>query len=263
MATKIQKIIRGRLARARCHKFQRDLAATRIQILWRGVVGRKFTDRLWLQSTVIPVQSMYRRRLAQKRFVAIKAEFNNAALRIQKKFRNWYSCRKMGDKLFDREMEYRMSNIRMLTSEEELCQEYLTKSMERLVKNQFKEKAEKATKSLIDCEREIYLKENDLTEFQRQVEILSARARQQGFDVELAKNIHDAREALTALKLKYVFELSSEVHRADEALEDQVFEVESWAAHRNRVAAWRADVSDPRVLHLRNDLHLRLVPCTC
>lgn len=140
-------------------------------------------------------------------------------------------------------MDYRMSNIKMLTSEEELCQEYLTKSMERLVKNQFKEKAEKATKALIDCEGEIYLKENDLTEFHRQVEILSSRARQQGFDVELAKNIKDTREAVTALKLKYIFELSAEVHKADEVLEDQVYEVEAWAAHRNRVSAWRSDVS--------------------
>lgn len=131
----------------------------------------------------------------------------------------------------------------MLTTEEELCQEFLTKSMERLVKNELKEKAEKATKALIACEGEIYQKENDLTEFRRQSEILSSRARAQGFDVELAKNIKDTRDQITELKLKYIFELSVDVHKADEALEDQVFEVESWAANRNRVAEWRADVS--------------------
>lgn len=150
-----------------------------------------------------------------------------------------------------------MFNIRMLTSEEELCQEYLTKSMERLVKNQFKEKAEKATKALIDCEGDIYMKENDLTEFHRQVEILSARARAQGFDVELAKNIKDTRAELTALKLKYLFELSPEVHRADEALEDQVFEVESWAAHRNRVSSWRSEVKV--AIFARNIYCIRIV----
>jgi hypothetical protein len=242
-AMRIQKVVRGRLARVRCQRLLRNLAATRIQCLWRGVVGRLFTDKLWLNTVVIPLQCMYRRRLAQKRFGSIKSEFNNAAVRIQKKFRNWYSRRKLGDKLWVREMDYRLNNIRMLTSEEELCQEMLTKAMERLVKNQYKDKALQATKALMDCEAEIYMKENDLTEFRRQSEILSSRARQQGFDVELAKNIQDTRDAVTELKLRYVFELSAEVHRADEQLEDQVHEVESWAANRNRVAEWRSDVS--------------------
>jgi hypothetical protein len=208
------------------------------------VVGRLSTDKIWLQKTVIPLQCLYRRRLAQKRFGAIRDEFNHAAIRIQKKFRNWYSRRRLGNRLFEREMAYRMSNISMLTSEEELCQEHLTKAMERLVKNGYKEKAEKATKALMNCEAEIYIKENDLTEFRRQSEILSSRARAQGFDVELAKNITDTRDALTALKFSYIFELSVEVHKADEALEDQVFEVETWAANRNRVAEWRSDVSN-------------------
>jgi hypothetical protein len=245
-ATKIQKIIRGKLARLRCARLSRNLAATRIQTLWRGVVGRLFTDKLWLQATVIPVQSMYRKRLALKRFVSIKMEFNNAALKIQKKFRNWYSRRRLGDRLFVREMESRMFNIRMLTSEEELCQENLTKGMERLVNNKFKEKAQAATKALLTAESAIYMKECDLTEFKRQSEILSARAREQGFDVELEKNIKDCREELTALKLQYVFEQSAEVHRQDEVLEDQVAAIEQWAAHRNRVAEWRSDQYDER-----------------
>ena len=229
------------------------MAATRIQILWRGVVGRLFTDKLWLQNTVIPIQSIYRKRLAQNRFGAIRDEFNNAAIKIQKKFRNWYSRRRLGDKLFEREMGYRMSNIRMLTAEEELCQEHLTKCMERLVKNEFKDKAQRATKALIGCEAEIYQKENDLTEFRRQSEILSSRAREQGFDVELAKNIQEARDKLTELKFKYIFDLSCEVHRQDELLEDQVFEIEAWAENRNRVAAWRSDVSSYALFAQYND----------
>ena len=104
----------------------------RIQALWRGVVGRLYTDKLWLNKIVIPLQSIYRRLIAQKRFQLIKKEFNLASTIIQKKFRNYYSKIKMGDKLFHREMQYRMNNIRLLTSEEELCQEFLTKSMERL-----------------------------------------------------------------------------------------------------------------------------------
>jgi len=242
-AVKIQRIIRGRLARVKCFWLLRNVAATRIQCLWRGVVGRLFTDKLWLQKTVIPLQSMYRRRLALKRYDGIKKEYNGAVLKIQKTFRNWYSRQRMGDRLFDREMGYRLDNIRMLTSEEELCQEFLTKSMERLVKNELKQKAEKAMRALIDCEGDIFMKENDLTEFRRQSEILSARAKEQGFDVELEKNIEDTRNELTELKFKYIFDLSAAVHKADEFLEDQVYEVETWAANRNRVSEWRSDVS--------------------
>jgi hypothetical protein len=199
---------------------------------------------------------MYRRRLALKRYASIKSEFNGAVLKIQKKFRNWYSRRRMGDRLFTREMDYRMNNIKMLTSEEELCQEYLSKSMERLVKNEFKEKAENATKALLNCEGEIYMKENDLTEFRRQSEILSARAKEQGFAEELAKNIADTRDVLTNLKFKYIFELSVDVHKADEILEDQVFEVESWAANRNRVSEWRTDVRSVHICVLHYLLYL-------
>ena len=242
-AIKIQKIVRSKIARIKFMKKLQTICIIRIQALWRGVVGRLYTDKLWLNKIVIPLQSIYRRLIAQKRFQLIKKEFNLASTIIQKKFRNYYSKIKMGDKLFHREMQYRMNNIRLLTSEEELCQEFLTKSMERLIKNDYKIKAEKATKQLINCESEIYLKENDLTEYKRQIEILSSRARSQGFDAELTKNIHDTRNELTDLKLKYIFELCVDVHKADEMLEDQVREVETWAAGRNRLAEWRADVS--------------------
>mmetsp|Transcript_10608 Transcript_10608/g.17292 ORF Transcript_10608/g.17292 Transcript_10608/m.17292 type:complete len:836 (+) Transcript_10608:127-2634(+) len=258
MATKIQCMVRRRLARHRCNNILRCLMATRIQAMWRGVTGRLFTDKLWLQQTVIPIQNMYRKRLAQRRFTLITQDFFQAAVRIQKVFRNWYSRRILAERLFAREMKYRYNQIQMLTSEEELGQEFLTKSMERLIKNNFKEGAEKALKAVIECEQEVYKQENDLTEYRRQSEILSARAKSQGYAEELARNIVDTRQRVTDAKIKALFELAPEVHKADELLEDQVREIEDWAALRNRVSAERNEqYEERRHLNYKRDILAR------
>lgn len=176
MAIRIQRIIRGKLARLRCTQLLYDMAATRVQILWRGVVARAHCDKLWLfKHTVVPIQKVFRKSLAIKRINVIKDEYNTAALKIQRIYRNYMSCRKLGDGLFEREMNYRLNSIRMLTSEEELCQEKLSKLMDRLIKNNSKKKAENALKSLVQSEEEIYKTENDLIEIKRQTQASCTR----------------------------------------------------------------------------------------
>jgi hypothetical protein len=191
---------------------------------------------------VIPIQNIYRKTLAIKKFKVLKEETNEAALVIQKKFRNWISCKKLGNALFAREMSYRMDSIRMLTSEEELCQEKLSKLMDRLIKNNSKAKAVAALKAQTKVEEEVYKKENDLIEVKRQMDIISPRAMEAGFLEECERNAIDIREQLTASKIKYLFEASAEVFRCDEFLEEQVREIEEWAFERNRVAACRQQV---------------------
>eukprot|EP00601_Ochromonadales_sp_CCMP2298_P028273 CAMPEP_0173332308 /NCGR_PEP_ID=MMETSP1144-20121109/4289_1 /TAXON_ID=483371 /ORGANISM="non described non described, Strain CCMP2298" /LENGTH=569 /DNA_ID=CAMNT_0014277195 /DNA_START=142 /DNA_END=1848 /DNA_ORIENTATION=+ len=258
MTTKIQCLVRCRQARRKCDRILDDMAATRIQTLWRGCVGRLSTDKMWLNLQVIPLQNWYRKRLAQRRFASFKTDYFGAALVIQKKFRNWYSRKLLANALFAREMDYRYSNIRMLTGEEEMAQEYLSKAMERLVKGKLKEAAEEALKRLIAGENEVYKQENDLTEFKLQAEVLSSRARKQGFDLELAKNIADTRVLLTNLKIKVLFDLAPAVFQADEVLVDQVRDVEEWAALRNKVNLERNDQYDERRhLNYKRDLVAR------
>ena len=241
-AIQIQKIVRGKLARSYSYHKLRNMAATRIQVLWRGAVDRLRTDKLWLNSTVIPIQSMYRKRMALRRYESIRNELYTASLKVQRRFRIWSSRRKIGDKLHEREMGYRFNVIKMLTVEEELCHENVERSMQRMIKHDLKGKAEKVWKELKNLEEDIYGKENDLIEMMRQQEIVSPRARAQGFDVELAKNVHDIRNTLSDMKVKALFDVGLEMHRQDELFEGAVREMEEWAERRDNVAKWRDDV---------------------
>eukprot|EP01031_Cornospumella_fuschlensis_P046848 gene46848-57360_t len=118
MAIRIQCCARRMLARHRVVNVLRNLAATRIQALWRGVVDRVLADRLWLDKRVIPIQCAARRMVAKNKFSGHYNVLNQAALLIQRKFRTILAARKVGNILHEREMGYRMNLVRLLTAEE-------------------------------------------------------------------------------------------------------------------------------------------------
>lgn len=248
MIIRIQRIVRGKLARLRCQQILCNLVATRIQALWRGVLGRAKSDKIWLNRVVVPVQKNYRQRLALRYYGKERSLADYSATIIQKKFRSWLSIRRLGKALFDREMEYRMRSIKLLTSEEELAQEKLMKLMNRLLKNDYKSLAEKSMKELIRAQEAVHIKENTLIELIKQLEILSPRAMEQGWKEELEKNVKSTREELTTMKTKVLFEMRSQVHSNESRLEDLVGEIEECSDVCRRVARWRDQVNT--MLHL-------------
>lgn len=246
MAIRIQKIVRGKLARKRAVAVLRDLAATRIQALWRGCVDRSRADREWLNKAIIRVQNAARRKLALNRYQAEKDRLTRAAVVIQRKFRSYQAAIAIGDKLVARELKYRHECIKMLVAEAELCNEKIARIMDRAVKSQVKEKAVAAQQALQAQERVVYGMENDLSELIHQRQTLSPRAIEQGFDEELDKNIAEYRIKLTQSKLHCLFDLQREMHHADRHLEHQVAELEEWASNRNRMEKWCAQEYDDR-----------------
>lgn len=114
MVIKIQKIIRGKLARLYYILLVRNQAAIRIQIMWRGLIARLLTDKLWLQKVVIPIQNFYRKCIAQRKYKNVQILRNTAALIIQKQYRNFYAKQSLGKRLYDREISYRDLNIKGL-----------------------------------------------------------------------------------------------------------------------------------------------------
>lgn len=210
MAIRIQKIVRAKLARIKCRRLLEDMAATRIQILWRGVMGRVRADKSWIQKTVIPIQKIARRMIVVKKFRKSCEGYNHAATLIQKCFRSWRSYRAMGEKLWKRELDYRGDSVHMLQSDEDFSQEKLEKLIHRLTKTGMKEKAEDDLKRLLDYQNAVYRKENDLIEINRQLDILSPRAIKLGFKEELEKNRTALRAELTEMKSRCLFELSIE-----------------------------------------------------
>jgi hypothetical protein len=246
MAIRIQRIARGMLARKRALKLLQELAATRIQALWRGCVDRSRADRTWLNKSIITIQNAARRKLALNRYQAERGRLSRAAVIIQRQFRSYQAAITIGEKLFTRELKYRNNCIKTLVSEAELCNEKIERIMDRAVRNQVKEKAVAAQAALQVQEQVVYGLENDLSELIHQRETLSPRAIEQGFDEELDRNIAEYRIKLTQGKMHCLFHLQREMHIADTHLEHQVADLEDWAGVRNRVEKYSMQEYDDR-----------------
>ncbi|RYH28850.1 hypothetical protein EON65_10615 [archaeon] len=258
MATHIQCCARRMIARHRVVSVLRNLAATRIQALWRGVVDRVLADRLWLDNKVIPIQCAARRMVAKNKFSGHHNVLNQAALLIQRKFRTILAARKVGNILHEREMRYRMSLIRMLTAEEEYFIQRINRLMSRVIKNEVREKAQQSLVSIQQQEKLIFEKENEFIETKRQAEIVSPRAIEQGFRDQLLQTADTVRKEITQLKCAHLFDLSMAMHENDEAFEHAVQEIEELADNRAKVAKWREqEYEDRRHLNYHKEQALR------
>jgi hypothetical protein len=115
--SQIQKIIRGHLGRLKFTFRKRTAAAIRMQKFWRGLISRLKSSRAWVGTLVVPLQSLVRKHIANKRVKVRRKELNKAALLIQRQFRSWSANRNMSQSLFEREMKYRMDMVTILTAE--------------------------------------------------------------------------------------------------------------------------------------------------
>lgn len=233
---KIQRIIRGKLGRIRFRSIKLHVAATVIQVAWRGIVGRTRADRKWLDRVVIPIQTCVRRMSAVKQCKLERGSINTAAATIQKRFRIYVSNKKVTQKLKDREMEYLFENIQVLTAEESYAEERLERFKKRFFNSGLKEKSEHKLQKLYEKMEEIHKLENDYAEMVRQREILSPRALVQGWIQELEATIFRLREETTKAKLDCLFHEQCEVELSDAYLEEKLLEIEEFSALKERSA---------------------------
>jgi hypothetical protein len=205
-ANLIQKIVLGKLGRIRWNRIRRDMAAERIQVLWRGVLARTRSDRLWLNRAVIPIQCKARALVSKMRYRSIFEELSDAALVIQRCFRSWYSLKNIAIRLRKREDAYREFTAARLASEEEWCEDTLIKLGARLKKRDLDKKIRTVVADYIVSADGIHKLENDLIETTRQQGILSARAIEQGWLHDLNDQIMKMRADLTKSKLEFCFQ---------------------------------------------------------
>jgi hypothetical protein len=238
MVIRIQRVARGMIGRRRALLTLYNIAAIRIQALWRGCVDRSRSDHQWLHRLIIPIQNLVRRKLALNKFDAERKRLTTAALIIQRKYRSYRAGMIIGEKLHVREMKYREQTIKCLVAEEEYCNTEINRIMNRVVKNQLKEKAMLAEKLLQKQEEVIYRYENDWIELDHQLDTLSPRAFEQGYHVELRQNLEQYRELITDAKKLYLFKYQKEVKQYDEALEQQINELEDYALLHQRARKW-------------------------
>lgn len=242
-AIKIQRIIRGKLGRIKWIRKRRELAVIRIQAMWRGVSQRVLVDRLWLDRAVVPIQRQGRILLAKKRLKLIKKELYEVAIKIQSKYRAYLARKRLGARIYQREMDYRLDRIMILTSEEEFVQDKIEKSVRRFLRTELKKKVEMRVDEFNNKLEKIHVHQNYLIEIQRQKEILSPRAIQQGWYHDLEESSVKYREELSNLKADCLFNEVDEVSRMNEHLQVKLDEIEEMAQWRDRLARAREMVS--------------------
>jgi len=238
-ALNIQRIVRGKFGRLRSARQHYKIAAIHIQAVWRGVTARVKSDRLWLNKVVVPIQTMVRAKLARGGLDNMRKEFEHAAIMIQKRFRCYSAMQKVGDKLRNRENEYRVDNIAQLTSDGEHIQERIEKMIQRLLRKDFQGQAAETLKHMLDAMQDVYELENQMIEMIRQMDILSPRAITQGFYQELNVNCIDLRNQVTKQKIDCLFKKTLKVSNIDHLVEVNMLEIERVAASREAVTQFR------------------------
>jgi IQ calmodulin-binding motif len=85
----IQALYRGCRDRSIVMKMRHAQAATTIQRVWRGAVGRVLADRLWLDINITPMQKVARGMLTRKAVAVYRSSRHSAAVTLQRCLRGY------------------------------------------------------------------------------------------------------------------------------------------------------------------------------
>lgn len=241
-ATTIQRTVRGKLGRVRWYRIRSNMAAKHIQSLWRGIVARSYTDRMWLNRVIVPIQTHVRCMLAKIKCKTNRKELDRAAAVIQHKYLSWYSQNKVGNTLFARELAYRTDQIDYLRNDEDWSCTQILKMAERLEKRSVRADLNVSAEVLQRGYDEVYRLQQEFLETGRQKELLSPRAIQQGWRPELERKTYLTDLELTNQKLKVLFDYIPPVLKLEAQLESKVSEIERMAEFRDAVSIFRDEV---------------------
>eukprot|EP00953_Heterococcus_sp_UTEX-ZZ885_P000612 856-Heterococcus_DN1.PRE.1 len=121
---RIQALYRGRRDRSIVMTLRHAQAATTIQRVWRGAVGRVLADRLWLDINITPMQKVARGMLARKAVAVYRSSRHSAAVTLQRCFRGYTARYQRAQAAVQRETDRRQDWLRVLASEEDWLRSY-------------------------------------------------------------------------------------------------------------------------------------------
>ncbi|ETW00442.1 hypothetical protein H310_07068 [Aphanomyces invadans] len=203
----IQKWTRGHCGRRRARAARNDLAAERIQCLWRGYHSRKLSDRKWLGVKATTIQSHMRRFLSQKRTQDQSQRYHAAAIAMQRLFRGTLARARVESMMRDRETHNRKVVMDVLDAEIAWQTTHLDKLQRRLDKSSLETK-------VVELEGELHrlhIKVNDMEsiyiDMSDQKARMSPRAITDGWLSEMEDKMAKQRRRITNAKLDAVFGL--------------------------------------------------------
>eukprot|EP00953_Heterococcus_sp_UTEX-ZZ885_P000614 857-Heterococcus_DN1.PRE.1 len=107
----IQALYRGRRDRSLVMTMRHAQAATTIQRVWRGAVGRVLADRLWLDINITPMQKVARGMLARKAVAVYRSSRHSAAVTLQRCFRGYTARYQRAQAAVQRETDRRQTSM--------------------------------------------------------------------------------------------------------------------------------------------------------
>lgn len=146
-ASKIQAAARACAGRQRARATKVNLAALRIQCLWRGSVDRARVDRLWLGALATRIQGLVRVMVAKRVVGRTRRIRNGAARSIQRNFRGTVARKVMVGLIWARSMARRRDFLRVLAAEEEWERENMEIKQRRSRRMMLEEKLEAAVEA--------------------------------------------------------------------------------------------------------------------
>ena len=119
---------------------QIEVAAERIQCMWRGIIARARCDKMWLDKQTTVLQAFARFAMAKGKFDEEKDEMYEAASLIERCYRGYFGRRRKNELIYERETEARTNQTRLLASDEQWWRDHVKLLEKRLGKLDIGEK---------------------------------------------------------------------------------------------------------------------------
>ena len=196
-------------------------------------------DRLWLCRVAVVIQSAMRRAIARTYVAVLRRDLSTAAVRIQRRYRQWVARRLFGERLWEREIRYRSECVHRTASAVVSAEDELVKMAKRLNKARLIKKTEALVDDVFARHNAVFDLQRDMVEMRRQLETASPRSQQMGWTISMAEDLQGLRGRLTDMKLDCIFNVSSELAKLDAILEAKVEDIEATVRRRNKFNRWR------------------------
>ena len=244
-ATKCQSHARRWLAGRIVLRLRRGHAATKIQTIWRACQGRHHRVQLWLYRNATVLQCWRRQELARRVVKHLHQMKDAAATHIERWWRGHCARMRRDELLYQRTIEARSNQVRVLAAEEQFWADRLQDLEKRMASD---EDIQTWRRNLADLpakatalEEQIRTEETLLVEQRALRQDLSPRSVEQGWLEQVDRNISITRESITKSKLELVFGVRSTIRQAEIDLQKRTDEVDDARRTHDRYAKWREE----------------------
>lgn len=214
-------------------------AAINIQCVWRCKCARYYVQKLILNLHATVIQKNVRRCIANKVYRRIYASKVEAICLLQRCWRGFLSRRRRNVLLYERMIESRILQVRILAMEEKFWCEKVDELESRSRLNDIENKITRAKRNLEKIYKNIEESERSFILIRNERECLSPRSIKEGWDIELDKKLKDLRNIITEGKNDALFKTGFRVRKLEEELQKEKYQLQNAREKKICFSKWR------------------------